>query len=204
MVIQRKVILFDEEKRAINYWETEGFNPGEKRYTIEEFYIDHGIKQMYKLHCGDNYSFEGWFNADIKTKQSMDSLSFDLDSDHPLYLPFLHMLKDDKRLIINDEYTPNENSKYAEIRKEEDRIILSFTNNLNPEDVTKKFLIHKGLMYDGKDEEIKRRIKDFFEEATKAMNQISKEEFVVRDKGPNSEEAKQLIKTVMPNSTEAA
>ena len=66
----------DEEKRAINYCETEGFNPGEKIYTIEEFYIDHGIKQMYKLHCGDNYSFEGWFNADIKTKQSIDSISF--------------------------------------------------------------------------------------------------------------------------------
>lgn len=199
MIIQRKIILLDEEKRAINYCETEGYNPGRNRHTIEEYFIDHGIKKMYKLNCGENYSFEGWINADIKTKQSIDSISFELDSTHPLYLPFQNMLQEDEKLIINDENTPSENSKYTEICKKEDKIVLSFVNKLNQEDVTKKFLIHSGQ--DGK---ARQRIKDFFEELVKTMKQISKEDFEVRDKGPDSEEAKQFIKTVMPNSTEAA
>ncbi|MCR4581684.1 MAG: hypothetical protein K5666_04145, partial [Bacilli bacterium] len=100
-------------------------------YLIKETILEHEVPVMnYQLAMWDDFNFNCWINCSYEEEQELKEVTFDFDLDHPLYIPFLHLLRGDKELIIDDDDTYEDKMKYMVIRNEGDVIKLSFINNL--------------------------------------------------------------------------
>ncbi len=95
---------------------------------IEELFFENGeLEKNYTLNRTQDYCFDAMTFAD----DDVNELSFEYDENHPLYLPLLHLLNNEEKLIIDDDYTREEYQKYLIICKDDNKIILSFINNSN-------------------------------------------------------------------------
>ena len=199
MVIFEKTIKLSDE-RIIKFYISEGLST---RYSIEEYFIENDeMHKDYRLSVDDHYSFIGWINASLPTKEEMETLSYDFEPNHPLYAPLNHLLRDDKQLIIDDDHTIGDNKKVLLLSKDEDRITMDFINHLAKDDVQSKFSIFsRGIISDPKTKatpEIKERLRLFFNEAINQMYQISIEEYLLNEKGIEDEDVKVFMKTMIP------
>lgn len=203
MVTFEKTIKVSNE-RIIKYYISDGLST---RYSIEEYFIkDDEMHKDYRLSIDDHYHFIGWINANLPAKEEMETLSYDFEPSHPLYAPLNHLLREESQLIIDDDHTIGDNKKVLLVSRDEDRITLDFINHLEKDDVQNKFSIFsRGIISDPKTKanfETKERLLLFFKEAINQMYQISIEEYLLKEKGIEDEDAKIFMKTMMPKNVE--
>ena len=99
----------------------------------------------YDLCQSDDYGFYAMGTNDFEG----DTLTFSIDKNNPLYIPFLNLLNKDKSLIIDDDLTRELNQKYLEIVDEGDSISLSFINKDEKASCIDKFDVFiKNIAYD--------------------------------------------------------
>lgn len=162
-------------------------------YSIEEFFIEHDeIQRSYRLCRNGGYEFYGWINTSIATKEIMESLTYDFDENHPFYVPLLHFLGKNTKILIDDEKTQELNKKYIIINKNTDKVSLIFINNITKDEIDKKFNIainSTEFDFHGKTEysntDIKKRLEVLFDEII---------ELIIKENKPDYEEKKQMIK----------
>lgn len=179
-------------------------------YSFEEYFIkDDEIQGSYKMSKNGGYNFSGWINTNAKAKEKTKSLSYDFDINHPLYIPLLHLLNEDDILVIDDEKTEELDKKYMMINKEKDKISIFFINNLEKDDLEKRFNISVKSKYTSPYSKIdrfqldtKKRLDIFFKEATEVLSeerhQISIEEYLLRIYDSENEEVKKYVKSMIP------
>ena len=193
------------DNRIIKFYITENYTT---RYSLTEYFIeDDEISKSYTLSRWDDYQFTGWKNISLKEKECINSISYDFDTKHPLYIPLLHLLKDDEYLLIDDDDTLELNKKYMVVKKEEDKISLTFTNNLEKDDIYNKFSTFiKNTCRDSRSkiyyEDTKERLNFFFKEITdlclEDRHQISMEEYLLNTRNSEDEEVKKYVKNMIP------
>ena len=139
----------------------------------EGFLDDSGdIDKSYMMIRTDDYGFTAF------TMDDTESLSFTFDKNHPLYIPLLNLLNGDEELIIDDDFTRENNKKYMQIVNNKDGSIdLYFFNKLDKCSVMDQFSVSvKNIMFDlrskideqGKD--TKKRLFKFFIDASAALD----------------------------------
>ena len=137
----------------------------------------------------DNY----YFNVILLKNIKDNKITFEYDINHPLYLAFFHLLKDDSTLRIEDDGTKEYDKKYLEISKNNDSINLTFVNNLENDKAWSKFNVFvKNTDYDLKSKidrdelDTKERLKTFFNEVKEDLqldyHQITMDEYVLKKK----------------------
>lgn len=200
------------QNRIIEYTISDGYT---QIHTISEIFIENGklIKQ-YRLSRWDDYGFSGWINTNTDSISNVNSLSYDFEIGHPLYIPLFHLLRDDEQLIIDDDETSEINKKYILISKLKDKINLTFINGLEKTDAINKFYIFiKNIGPDGRSKidcsykDTKERLYLFFQEAYTQFNeevhQITIEEYLLKNskKFGNEEYKKYVRKWISLNTT---
>lgn len=202
MVTYQKTIKINDE-RLIKFYIHENYHT---KYGIEEYFIeDDEIKKTYRINIGDDYSFEGWVNENISKKEKRTKLSYNFDMYHPFYTPLNNLLGKKEELIIEDDETIGLNNKYMSVKREEDKIILSFINTLENDEITTKFRtymkdagtndISKIKYYR---EDINDKLNNFFNEIINNIYQITLEEYIINEKGPENQETKKYMKCISP------
>lgn len=203
MVVSKKMIKLSKN-RIICFYVHESHS---NKYSIEEYFLKGNIYKQYTLCKGhkDNYSFKGWVNASIPEKEQMQQVLYDFDITHPFYIPLLKLLDGKDHLIIEDDETLGINHKYVFINRDENKVYLSFINNLVNDDVTTKFQstiknstskdISK-IDYYG--DNTRERLNNFYEELIDRIYQIPIEEYLLKTKGREDEEVKKYIKSIKP------
>lgn len=143
--------------------------------VIEELFFENGeLEKNYTLNRTQDYCFEAMTFAD----DDVNELSFEYDENHPLYLPLLHLLNNEEKLIIDDDYTREEYQKYLIISKDDNKIILSFINNSKRVDFDKFNIVIINIIrdlrskIDQKNMDTKERLTEFFREADKIFMNI--------------------------------
>ena len=144
------------------------------RITVEAIIENGKITKSYELLETDDF----YFGCDAINFTDREIL-FEYDNNHPLYIPFKNLLNDDKELIIDDDFTRDMEKKYVHIKDLEDKITLSFINELEDSDSDiEKFGIHVINIFDdgrskidhqGKD--TKKRLLHFFNEIDSVMKE---------------------------------
>ena len=112
----RKVMLFDNKEETL---------PNVQ--ISEYFYADSLECAHYTLLQANELNFKACLDLDLETEENKNKLIFEIDIDHPLYFPFLHLLNGDNELIINDNKSNND-MKYLSIKNEDDLIVLNFVD----------------------------------------------------------------------------
>ena len=159
--------------------------------TIQEGFLVNGdLEKSYTLSKWDDYGF----NAFIPNDTNLSEVTFDFDINHPLYFPLLHLLSEDKKLIIDDDDTLELNKKYLEIINLDDKIRISFINKLNDFNYyeQKYYVFIKNICFDGRSKidqqykDTKERLHKFFNECidvlTEEYHQVTIEEYMVKKK----------------------
>ena len=156
---------------------------------IREFFIENNeLSKTYSLFQSDDYGLNAYTSDDSQ----FSNLSFEFDVNHPLYFPLLHLLKNDKCLLIDDDDTRKLNEKYLRVYIRDDKIIISFRNNKYESEVNRFRIFIKNIMYDIRSKiddqglDTKARLNNFFNEAVTILNeenhQITMEEYVIKQK----------------------
>ena len=175
-------------------------------YSIEEYYIENDeISKSYRMCKNGGYHFSGWFNDSLQAKEQIQSLSYDFDSTHPLYIPLSHLLENDDTLVIDDEKTTELIKKYMMLCKTDDKISLFFINALKSDNVEKKFdILIKKTDYDhtsktdSLDTDIKKRLDNFFIEVINTL--VDENDHISNINNTNDEEEEKIyIKTLIPS-----
>ena len=203
MVVSKKMIKLSKNRIiCFNIHENHA-----NKYSIEEYFLKGNIYKQYTLCKGqeDNYSFKGWINASIPEKEQTQQVLYDFDITHPFYIPLLKLLDGKDQLIIEDDETNGINNKYVFINRDENKVYLSFINNLEKDSIETKFQstiksstskdISK-IDYYG--DNARERLNKFYEELIDRIYQISIEEYLLKTKGPDDEEVKKYIKSIKP------
>ncbi len=178
-----KIIKLDNRK--IIYSVTEGYVPF---IAIREGFLNgNDLEKNYSLCRWDDYGFEAY----IKDKMDHDKVSFSFDINHPLYIPFLHLLGKDEELLIDDDLTIGSYNKYMAIYKKDNDIVLDFISKPEEKDCFEKFHIFiKNIGPDGRSKidslnlDTKIRLHRFFKEAEEVLleeyHQITIEEWILK------------------------
>ena len=202
MVKNQKIIKISD-KRFIKFYIHENCH---SKYAIEEYFIeDDEINKTYKINIGDDSSFEGWINENISEKEKRTELSYDFDIYHPFYIPLNELLGEKEKLIIEDDETFGLNTKYMLVQREEDKIVLSFINTLENDEITTKFRTY--LKDAGTDnlskigyyrEDVKKRLNKFSDEIINSIYQKSLKEYLLEEKNKEDDEVKKYMKCICP------
>lgn len=84
-------------------------------------------------YINNNYSFKKDKNYEINAytiNNNITELMFEINSEHPLYQPFINLLGDKDIMIIDDDNTKENNKKYLMIKLINNNIVIQFVNNL--------------------------------------------------------------------------
>ena len=184
-----KEIILDKD-RILKYSISDGFVPF---YTIRETILKDGKPYKYfTLNRWDDYCFNGWMEEEYDTKSK---LQFVFDANHPLYIPFMHLLCGNSELIIDDDDTPDLYMKYMRIFLKNHKVFLEFINKLktNNSIFDEKYRVFiKNILYDirsklGRDNYVKNRLHLFYEEIDDMFNeeihQYTTEEYLIQKDG---------------------
>ncbi len=157
-------------------------------YTIMEGFLDKGdVIKTYTLSQWDDYGFNGWVNQE----KGMNRISFEFDKNHPLYLPFFHLLNYDKELLIEDDDTIEDDINYLLVYRKNQKIYMDFIDNIedNSYKMEKFYVFIKNIGIDGrskidqKQKDTKRRLFTFFHEVYEELmndyQQISMESYLL-------------------------
>ncbi len=182
-------------KRVLNYRVSKD---GYRRiYTISEgFFENNDIDKTYSFTCGDDFCLNGW-----SEDESENELSFEFDIEHPLYLPLIHLLNGNEKLIIDDDDTNEEYACYLVIQRDHKKILMKFIDN--KKDSFDKFHVFiKNIVYDLRskidqnNQDTKCRLLRFFDEVHGLLKndyyQVSMEEHLLHES--TSEDYPKLIK----------
>lgn len=190
------------DNRILNYTVTQGY----VMFTsIKEVFLSEGhVEKSYDLGRWDDYGFKGYIHtSNYEEELSIKKLSFDFDKEHILYIPFLHLLKGEDELIIDDDNTYEENKKYMRIYKDKEKIYLDFINELDKDESFERFHIfikNIGMdirsKIDANDKDTKERLFFFYQEVSELFfeeyHQITTEEYLLKELNalPDSEAKK--------------
>lgn len=177
-----------ENERKIRYFDNEDELSPNKQIT-ESFSIDGLECAHYSLIKGETFTFSARLELDLEVEENKNSLIFEIDVDHPLYFPFLHLLNDEKEFVIKAK--KDEDMKYLSIKNEEDLIILNFVDKTKNERLSNKFVINCDNEFDYnldkdtiKQNDYLNRLNYFFTEAGNTLmedyHQISFEEYSLK------------------------
>ena len=183
----KEVRLKDERK--IKVYDNENAIHPIKQIT-ESFSVDGLECAHYSMIKGEIFTFNASLELDLETEENKNILVFDIDIDHPLYFPLLHLLQNDKELIIND-VKDDKNMKYLSIKNDDDLITLNFIDKNRNEKLKDRFVVVSDNKLDYlknimslKNNDIKKRINDFFDEACEMLfedyHQINFEEYTLK------------------------
>lgn len=107
--------------------------------TINKGYFENGeLLKTIRLSIWDDFGFEGWINQESEEIKEID---FTFKQKDPLYKHLDELLGQDKKIIIDDDATREENKKIMIIYKENEDIIIRFENQLENQNMTDKFNI---------------------------------------------------------------
>lgn len=176
-----------ENDRIISY-SIDNYYP--HTHAIKEIFLDknENVMKNYRLLRWDDYAFVGFSNDG----NEINKLSFEFNKDHPFYIPLLHLINYDEELIIDDDDTEEMNEKYLLIRRQEDKIIMDFINNLNDNKLlSEKFRVFiKNIGFDCRskidchDNDIKTRLFLFYKEVYERLyndyHQMTIEEYTIK------------------------
>ena len=177
--------------------------------TIGEYFFEEGkIKKYYKIIKWYDYGFASWtiddnIFSDNPNVDTINTISFEFDIKHPLYMHLFHLLNYEEELLIDDDwYETGDLEHYVSIRKKEDKIFVDFIDDTNYHKkltIPRRFLVFiKNIMPDVRskmNDETKIRLADFFIDAFQIPNvehQYTIEEEILR-KG-NEDDIKMLEK----------
>ena len=175
------------ENRLLIYRISKGYI--KPTFTISEGFIENGeLLKTYSLSQWDDYGFNGWISKDNEDKK----ISFEFDINHPLYFPLFHLLNYEDELLIDDDESNECNKKYMLIRKEKDKVLIDFVDELTNKHITKKFHVFvKNIVFDGRSKidqnqkDTKERLAKFFSDVqdvlSKDYHQISIEEYLIKN-----------------------
>ena len=166
-------------------------NNHQKRKIVESFYADGFECAHYSLEQDDNYCFSASLDFDLTAEQTSRNLLFSLDVDHPLFFAFIQLLEnDEEEIIIRDSKNSDNDLKYLSVKKDNDKVNLNFVDKVKNSSLVNKFTINYDSKLDyftGKksvrDNEIKKRLNVFFDEACGLLledsHQINFEEYAL-------------------------
>lgn len=109
----------------------------------------------------------------LDESESLDKVEFILEDKDPLYKPLLNLLGPDKKLIIDDDLTREDNKKFVVISKHDNKIKITFENKLGKNSLIQRFnvcIINILESKDGRSKvdqkgyDTKYRVKKFFDE----------------------------------------
>lgn len=152
----------------------------------------------------DDYSFSIWNEETYEEYKNASVKSYEIDTNHPLYIPLLHLLNKDMELIIDDDETKEINQKYLRIYRSERKIVIEFVNNLIDIDSTDRFNVFiKNIGFDIRskidafEKDTKERLYIFFNTVYKLFfeetHQITIEEHLLNTNKLENEEIKKYI-----------
>ena len=152
--------------------------------TLRYTYIDEGIPNIeitemffepgkpaksYTFAKWHDYRLDGWIDD---YDDSIRQISFDIDQNHPLFVPFLHLLNCDDSLIIDDDMTREETENYISISRIGKTVRVEFFNNPDVNTNSESFYITViGAHGDGRSKidqqfkDTKERLARFFQDA---------------------------------------
>ena len=181
----RKEVRLDNER--IVRIESESEDESSRKEIVESFSVDGLECANYSLIQDDKYYFRAELDIDSISENSRNKLVFIIDINHPLYLPFHHLLNNGKEIILKDN---DNDEKYLGISKEDDKIYLNFVDKVKDEKLKDKFTItydsNLGYLSNAesvKNNDLKERLKAFFVESyysCEKNHQISFEEYTLR------------------------
>lgn len=149
---------------------------GEGIINISEgFIVDGNLKKYYDLTRTMDYSFNA---SSYDDEYELNEIQFEFNIKHPLYSPLNNLLNNKNTLIIDDDDTVELNKKYIKISKNEDKIILSFINELSDNLELEKFSVFiKNIMFDLRSKiddqqlDTQDRLHTFFSESIKTIKE---------------------------------
>lgn len=156
--------------------------------SIKKTYLE--LKRIITFSIWDDMSFNAY------TRELCDEIAFDFNISDSIYFCLLNLLKEDEKLIIDDDDTYEEMMKYIKFERLENKIKITFFNHLKESPIHNKFSVFvKNICPDSRSKirnfETKKRLVDFFRECEKTLledyRQITFDEYL--------EYEKQLIKT---------
>ena len=147
----------------------------ERVELISKGYFENGeLKKILELGMSDDFLFEAIIMED-KNIDNISSIDFPIPKYDPLYKHFYELLKGQDKLLIDDDFTVEDNKKYILIRQNEDIINIEFNNNLESDTAMFKFNISiKNIMRDGRSK-IDRKKLDTKDRLIKFFRNINKE-----------------------------
>ena len=185
-----KVVNLNDERR-IKVIVDDSISP--KKEIVERFTVD-GIEcAHYSLVQDDKYYFSAELDFDLASEESSNRLIFDIDIEHPLFFPFLHLLNGEDELIIKDNSNDKNESKFLCIKNKNEKIILNFIDKIRSESLTKKFRIEFDSILDYftgiesvKNNDTREKLKVFFDESCNILldgyHQINFDEYTLSKK----------------------
>lgn len=161
--------------------------------NIREYFFENGmIQKSFTLNRWHDYGLNADLDeASIEELEETTKISFEFDTNHPLYIPLLHLCQGD--LTIEDDDTRLHN-KYLRIYRKDNKAYMDFVNEEENSDVLNKFSIFiKNIMYDGRSKidregkDTKDRLLFFFNEAANNIlneyHQMTLEEYLIQKEG---------------------
>lgn len=150
----------------------------------EYFFEEEKIKKYYKIIKWYDYGFKSWTSddniySDNSNDDTINTISFEFDINHPLYINLLHLLNYDTKLIIDDDwFETGDLEHYVSIRRKKNKIFVDFIDNTNYKKnltIPRRFLVFiKNIMPDVRskmNDKTKVRLADFFKEAFQITNE---------------------------------
>lgn len=146
--------------------------------TINEYFISNNkLFKSYTLSMWDDFAFNVYVD-DV----NLSEVEFKFNCNHPLYLPLLNLLNNERELIIDDDLTKEYIKKYISINIKDNTIYLKFNNKLIKNELySKKFYIFiKNIMIDGRSKidrnylDTKERLCKFFYHAIDSIENYNK------------------------------
>lgn len=189
----RKIFLIESSDEAIPSKQiTERFS------SSDDLYCAH-----YSLIQGSLFTFSAGLDVDLESEENNKKLVFEIEVDHPLYFPLLHLLNGEKEFVIEDCRKKNKDIKYISIKNEDDLITLNFIDKNKNESIQDRFTIVCENKLDCYKDKItfennrkKIRLNHFFEEAANNLledyHQISFEEYDVKQRILKKEEKRKI------------
>lgn len=155
------------------------FRNGEGAFVINKGYFENGeISKIITMSITDDIGFEGFIceGKNNRVIQEEDKVDFYIPQFDPLYKYLKEMLNDKNSLIIEDDYTAENNKKYIEFDLLKNGINISFKNKLQENSDLDKFNIGIiNIIYDGRSKidqkglDTKDRLLKFFRSIEKEM-----------------------------------
>lgn len=200
-VNENRVLVFKREEETLMNVLEPSDQVGLTTSTISEYFFNNSrIKKYYRLIQWDDYGFESWTNDDVLIKQKVDkssntkvinTISFEFDIDHPLYMHLFHLLNYEEELLIDDDRSESTIPEHRiNIRRSRNKIIVDFIDNTHYNESTiilrRFFIFVKNVMPDARSrmsDETKIRLADFFIDAFQISNverQYTIEEEILR------------------------